>query len=57
MNFENPSILNDVLEVVLYHCNPNKKKLLDYLIFRLMRTDIKKKIRKYQNCSFEKNPK
>jgi len=36
--------LNDVLEVMLYYCN--RKNLLELLIFKLMRTDIKRRLKK-----------
>ncbi len=36
--------MNDVLEVVLYNCT--RKNLLELLIFKLMRTDIKRRLKK-----------
>lgn len=47
LNFENSSVLNDVLEILFYHLNQGKKKILELLVFRLMRTSIKRKIKKY----------
>ena len=44
LNFKNQEILNDVLEIILYNCS--KKNLLELLIFKTLKTDIKKNIRK-----------
>jgi hypothetical protein len=44
LNFTEEGILNDVLEVILYYCS--RKNVLELLIFKLMRTDIKKRLKK-----------
>lgn len=36
--------MNDVLEIILYNCS--RKNILELLIFKMMRTDIKKKLKK-----------
>lgn len=44
LNFANQEVLNDVLEIILNNCS--RKNILELLIFKMMRTDIKKKLKK-----------
>ena len=44
LNFKDQEILNDVLEIILYNCN--RKNALELLVFKTLRIDIKKKLKK-----------
>ena len=44
LNFGDQKILNDILELIMSNCS--KKNILDLLIFKIFKTDIKKNLKK-----------
>jgi hypothetical protein len=45
LDFEDSALLNDVLEVLLYHTQ--KKALLELMVFKMMKISIDRKLQKY----------